>query len=328
MPVRPVLAYVLPEALWTSWLTLHTVNRDKWGPWLWGPLCWPGFGAPWETEPVRCPQCRQHHGPAVQECLLTCSSESRFWDIWTDAWETWKPKAIKWWQTASTDEPCMCTRLQFLHSLRQSFLPVQAHWRVVVATGHFHAFQCLWAWVFDKLQHTPPFVSNRRPTHIVPPVAEVPPHVAKPTACDIRNNVKGVLSIPPRAEPQFTDTAPTVEELQWQLTQAATAAERTWVVEALARHRHVAPPRKRPTKPLPPPAPTPASAPHESRKSMPDLSCNSQGELCYTPKHMPPDASTPPDMPPPGKPSYWRTTTSTCAGKRTSFTRNKRRGGT
>ena len=125
---------LVPEADWTPWLPLRAVNRDKWGPWLWGTLRWPGYGAPWETGPVLCPRCGQRHGLAVQECLLSCPSESRFWYIWTDAWETWKPEATKWRQTASADELRMCTRLQFPHSLQRSFLPVQAHWRVVVAT--------------------------------------------------------------------------------------------------------------------------------------------------------------------------------------------------
>ena len=77
--------------------------------------------------------------------------------------------------------------------------------------------------------------------------------------------MRGVLSIPPRSEPRFTDTAPTVEGLPWQLTQAVTTAEHAWVLEAMARHRHVAPPRKRPREPWPPPAQTPASPPRDSR---------------------------------------------------------------
>ena len=144
---------------------------------------------------------------------------------------------------------------------------------MVVPTWHFHVFQRLQAWVVDKLQHAPSFVRNKRPTHIVPPVARAPPQVAKPTAYNIWNYVRGVLSIPPRLEPRFTDTAPTVEEfwsveeLRWQLTQAVTTAERTWVFEAMARHRHVAPPRKRPREPSPPPAQTPASPPRESHET-------------------------------------------------------------
>ena len=110
------------------------------------------------------------------------------------------------------------------------------------------------------------FVSNKRPTHIVPPVAGALPQVAKPTARNIWNHVRGVPSIPPPSEPRFTDTAPTVEELRWQLTQAVTTAERTWVLEAMARHHHVAPPRKRPREPLPPPAQGPVSPPRESRE--------------------------------------------------------------
>ena len=107
---------------------------------------------------------------------------------------------------------------------------------------------------------------RQRPTHIVPPIAGAPPQVAKPTACNIWNHVRGVLSIPLHSEPRFTDTAPTVEELRWQLTQAVTAAGRTWILEAMAQHRHVAPPRKRPREPLSPPAPTPASLLCESRE--------------------------------------------------------------
>ena len=64
-------------------------DRDKWGPWLWGTLRWPGYGAPWETAPVLCPRCGQRHGLTVQECLLSCPSESRFWEILTEAWGTW-----------------------------------------------------------------------------------------------------------------------------------------------------------------------------------------------------------------------------------------------
>ena len=74
---------------------------------------------------------------------------------------------MKWRETASTYELRMCTRLQFPHSPQQSFLPVQAHWRVVVATWHFHVFQHLQAWVFDKRQHAPTCVSNKRAMHIV-----------------------------------------------------------------------------------------------------------------------------------------------------------------
>ena len=96
-----------PDAHWKSWLPSRAVNRDTWGPGLWGTLRLLGFGAPWETGPVMCPRCGRRHGLAVQECLLSCSSESRFWDIWTNAWETWKPEATKWRQTASTDELCM-----------------------------------------------------------------------------------------------------------------------------------------------------------------------------------------------------------------------------
>ena len=50
-----------------------------------------------------------------------------------------------------------------------------------------------------------------------------------------------------------------------QLTQAVTNAERAWILEAMAQHRHVAPPRKRPREPSPAPAPTPASPPCGSR---------------------------------------------------------------
>ena len=108
---------------------------------------------------------------------------------------------------------------------------------------------------------------NKWPTHIVPPVGGALPQAAKPTARNIWNHVRGVLPIPPRSQPHFTDAAPTVEELRWQLKQAVSAAERTWVLEAMARHRHVAPPRKRPREPSPTPAQNPAGSPRESRES-------------------------------------------------------------
>ena len=46
---------LVPEAHWSSWPPLRTINQDKWGPWLWGTLCGLGERVPWETDPVRCP---------------------------------------------------------------------------------------------------------------------------------------------------------------------------------------------------------------------------------------------------------------------------------
>ena len=92
-----------------------------------------------------------------------------------DTWETLRCEALKWRQTASTDKLRMCTRLQFPHSVQQSFLAIQAHCRVVVATWHLHVFQRLRAWAFDQMQHAPSFVDNKRPTHMVPPIKGPPP---------------------------------------------------------------------------------------------------------------------------------------------------------
>ena len=263
---------------------------------------------------------------------MTCPCESQFWDIWTDAWEMWKPEVIKWQQTASSGELCTCTRLQFPHSLQQSFLPVEAHWRVVVAKWHFLRLQ---AWVFDKLQHAPLFVSHKRPTHVVPPVARALLQVAKPMARNISNHVRGVMSIVPWAEPRFANAVPTVEELQWQLTQAASAAKRTCVLEAMAWHRHVALPRKRPREPSLPPARTPASPLHESHeihagpfleKAKRRAMVHAQTQAARLCLEEVAQALTRQTLP--GSPSYWRTTTSNCAGKRISSARNKHRGGT
>ena len=118
--------------------------------------------------------------------------------------------------------------------------------------------QCLQAWFFDKLQHAPPMVNNKRATHIVPLATGPPPQVAESTPRNMWNHVRGAALIPPRSEPRFIDTVPTLQELRWQLTQAATAAQCTWVPEAMARHGHVAPPLKRSGEPSQPPAPTPA----------------------------------------------------------------------
>ena len=158
---------------------------------------------------------------------------------------------------------------------------------MVVATWHFHVFQRLQAWIIDKLQHAPSFVSSKQPMQIVPLVAGAPPHVAKPTARHKWNHVRGVVSIPPRSEPRFTDTAPTVEERRWQLTQAVITTERTWVFEPMARHHHVAPPRTRPE--------SRCCHQHTPRlvslvKYMPDLSWSKQGGPCCTPKRKPRDS--------------------------------------
>ena len=171
----------------------------------------------------------------------------------------------------------------------------------MVATWHFHVFQQLRAWVFNKMQHSPSFPSNKRATHIVPLVKGAPPHVTKPTAYNIWNHVRGVLSIRSQTRQKFHNTA--VENLRWQLTQATTAADRTWVLDAMARHSHVAP-RKRPREPSPP-TPMPVSPPSKAHE-IPAIPWRG------------------PNTPPPRCPSCWWTTTSTRSGKCFSVTRNKR----
>ena len=96
----------------------------------------------------------------------------------------------------------------------------------MVATWHFHVLD-------EPRRHSPSFPSNKRATHIVPLVKGAPPHVTKPTAYNIWNHVRGVLSIQSQTRQKFHNTA--VENLRWQLTQATTAADRTWVLDAMAR---------------------------------------------------------------------------------------------
>ena len=118
---------------------------------------------------------------------------------------------MNWRETASTYELCMCTRLQFPHSLQQSFLPARAHWRVVVATWHFHVFQHLQTWVFDKRQHAPTCVSNKRPMDIVRLVTRARRRWLNLGPATFRTTQQATM--PPRSKPHFTDTAPTVEEI-------------------------------------------------------------------------------------------------------------------
>ena len=42
--------------------------------------------------------------------------------------------------------------------------------------------------------------------------------------------------VTPREKPQFRDVAPTLHDLRWQLTQANSAAESEWVLQALRKH--------------------------------------------------------------------------------------------
>ena len=136
------------------------------------------------------------------------------------------------------------------------------------------------------MQHVPFFVSNERPTHIVSLVKAAPPYAAKATARNTWNHTRGVLSIPPRARQLFEDTLATMEDLRWQLTQAATTVEHTWVLDAMAHRRYVAP-RKGPREPSPPLAPTLVSRPSEAcdiptapfleRAKQPMLHAQSQG---------------------------------------------------
>ena len=117
-------------------------------------------------------------------------------------------------------------------------------------------FQWLQEGVFDKMQHAPSFVCSKQPTHIVlllkgPATRDStydPQHMEAHQGCPIH---------PLRARQKFEDIAATMEGLRWQLTQAAIAAERTWVVDAMARHCCVAP-RKQPREPWQSVAPFPA----------------------------------------------------------------------
>ena len=144
--------------------------------------------------------------------------------------QAWKPEAIKWQQTVPTDE---------LHSLAVPALPSTilpcrrgALEGVALAAWNFHILQRLQACVVDKVQHGPSFLSNKGPRHIVPLVAAAPPQVAKPTAHIIWNHVRAIPWILPQWKPHFTDIVPTVDDFWWQLTQAVTTAERSWVLES------------------------------------------------------------------------------------------------
>ena len=87
---------------------------------------------------------------------------------------------------------------------------------------------------FDNLQHGSSFTNNKRPRHIMPAVTGASPQVAKPTARQIWNHARGVLSTSQQSEPRFTDTTPMVPELLWHLPQAVAGDEHTRILEALA----------------------------------------------------------------------------------------------
>ena len=244
---------LVPEAHWTSWLPLRAVNTDKWGPWLWGTLRWPGYGAPWETDPARCIRCGQRHGQAVQECCREHGNCKRVHIRSSSVDADSRHVNASGFHGSHASVQISQNRGSHGHAKRQSFLLVQAHWRVVIATWHFHVFQRLQAWTFDKLKHAPTYVSNKWPTHVVPPVKGAPPQAAKPTARNLWNHVRGVFSLPPSAQTKFVDTAPTMGELGWQLTQAVTTAEHQWVLDAMTRHqRSVLHGIERPRKSSPP----------------------------------------------------------------------------
>ena len=58
------------------------------------------------------------------------------------------------------------------------------------------------------------------------------------------NHVKGVVAVTPRETPQFRDVTPTLHDLCWQLTQATSAAEIEWVLQALWKHVKTTRPRE------------------------------------------------------------------------------------
>ena len=162
--------------------------------------------------------------------------------MWWEAWEAWRPEAERWLRLATEDERRMCTRLQVPISPQRSFSAVPVHWRVVVGTWQFHAYQRVQAWNTSKCEVGPACVSSKRPTYVVPPVPGAP-SVHKPTKRNKCNHVRGVTAVTSREKPQYRDVAPTLHDLRWQLTQANSVTATAWVLQALRQHVKTTRPR-------------------------------------------------------------------------------------
>ena len=120
---------------------------------------------------------------------------------------------------------------------------------MVVGTWQFHVYQRVQAWSATRCDAGPAFVSSKRPTYVVPPVLGATQRPPKPTKRSMWNHVREVVAVTPREKPQFRDVALTLHDLRWQLTQANSAAETKWVLQALRRHVRTTRPREGLTEP-------------------------------------------------------------------------------
>ena len=107
-----------------------------------------------------------------------------------------------------------------------------------------HVYQRVRGWSASKCDAGPALVSSKCPTYVVPPVPGATQRPRKPTKCNMWNHVRGVVAVTPPEKPQFRDLAPTLQPLRWQPTQAASAAESNWVMQALRKHVKTTRPRE------------------------------------------------------------------------------------
>ena len=189
---------LIPEANWASLLPLRAVNRDKWGPWLWGTLRWLEYRASLETDLVECLRCRQHHGLVVQHG-----------------------------QTPFVYPPTIPT-------LPVAVLP--SGLGTSKGGGRSVALPCIPTIASVDLRQvtTRPSLYRQKTTQTGGPAGPwVPPPVVKPTARNVSNHVRGMPTLPRGTWPKYGDTTPTVESVAVDTSQYRCPTP--WVLDAMVR---------------------------------------------------------------------------------------------
>ena len=133
-------------------------------------------------------------------------------------------------------------RTPHVHPLKGTCLLTTLLWdgprprRVVVGTQQFHVYHRVQAWSATKCDAGPAFFYSKRPAYIVSLVPRATWRPPKPTKRNMCNHIRGVVAVTPQGKPQFQDVPPTLHDLRRQLTQANSAAETKWVLQAPRKH--------------------------------------------------------------------------------------------
>ena len=107
---------------WVSWLPLRGLRRRVWRPWLWGQMQWTGCEGRFKRgKRTQCTVCREHHGLTLPERLIECGWwKGSFWQVWDDAWDQERDKAVQWRRTATREELLDCAMLRIPATLVSS----------------------------------------------------------------------------------------------------------------------------------------------------------------------------------------------------------------